>query len=211
MSAAKPYDNSRRERGTTLFEAELPAFAPIGRRYDELYRAYYAFTYQREHIAAERAFVAAIEQARDLAAAGSAAWGEVDRDLDARFGEKYRRLRQGIPPIFLNLAPASPAGHVQVLEMLVTGSRAALARMAAASNATDDPAVREAADWQPELPPGLGLLASSPIGEPLAGSGADDAGPRERLAGALARWPAWTDCRTNRARCPGTWRIGSRR
>ena len=84
---------------------------------------------------------------------GDADWRAVDRDLEARFGEKYRRLRSGVHPTFLKVAEASPAGLVQVLDLLAVGANGALARIAAASEAIDDPTVRAAAEWQPPMPP----------------------------------------------------------
>ncbi len=165
MSSAQPYESFHRAGGSTVFEADLPSLIGIGRRFDELARAYHGFRYSREHVSAEQAFVAAIEEARARAAAGQSSWGELVADLEGRFGEKFRRLRLGIPGLFLKSAEASPVGAAKVFEMLVTSARSTLARVAGDSDALDDPAVRAAAEWQPELP--VNLLESSGIGEPL--------------------------------------------
>ena len=41
MPSPKPYDSARREGGSTVFLADLPALAGIGRRFDELYDTYF--------------------------------------------------------------------------------------------------------------------------------------------------------------------------
>jgi len=153
MSPSQPYDTVHREDGSAIFDGDLPALARIGRRYDELYQAYYHFTYPREYLETEQAFVKAIEDAGERAARGDGNWTAIDNDLETRFGKSYRRLRSLLPSIFLDAAKRSRPGLVQCLQMLVTSAKAELARRASASDTSDEPGLRAAAAWQPPVPP----------------------------------------------------------
>jgi hypothetical protein len=153
MSTSQPYDTVRREDGSAIFIADLPAFASIGRRFGELSHAYHHFQYPRAYLKGEQVFVRAIAEAGERAATGEVDWIAINDDLEKRFGAKYQRLRSLAPPMLIDAAKWSQQGLVQCLQTLVTSARGELARKARASDIADDPMLSAAAAWQPRVVP----------------------------------------------------------
>jgi hypothetical protein len=183
MSTSQPYDTVRREDGSAIFSADLPAFASIGRRYDELYDAYYRFQYPREYLKRELEFVQAMEVAGQQAASGGVDWIEINDDLARRFGAKYRRLRSLVPSMLVDAARLSQQGLVQCIQNLVTSARGQLARKAKASDTSDDPTLRAAAAWQP--PPVPNPLESPQFRAQMENWKTADPNAGERIAGIM--------------------------
>jgi hypothetical protein len=100
MAGRKPYDEIRVEEGRAYFVAELPAFALIGQRFDEISKAYYstgsavASTTQRGASKSELALAvkAAVERVRQ----GRQDWRTVEADLEKQFGDQYWDLKFGV-------------------------------------------------------------------------------------------------------------------
>jgi hypothetical protein len=188
MSGAKPYDQCRRERGAVVFEADLPAFASFGRRYDELYNAYYHFRYSRADVEAARAFARAVEDAAERALSREGDWKEIEPDLERRFGETYRRLRSSLLSFTDQFARTSAEGLAHGLKLLVVQAKSDLATKI---NACDDPGAADPpVERQAATPPRADLTTSDRARgepEPSRETVPDDQGGLEQALSSMAR------------------------
>jgi hypothetical protein len=130
MSRPRPYDDARREGGSSVFIAELPAFAAIGRRFDELYDAYFDFEYPSEHLAEEREFIAGLEEAAARAGRRGSDWKAIEPELEARFGAKYRDLKGSYDAMLRRAVDLSPQTLSQFLGVMAGKAKAILAHKA---------------------------------------------------------------------------------
>jgi hypothetical protein len=183
MASSQPYDIVRRENGSTVFSGDLPAFAPIGRHYDELYETYFHFKYPRDYLKNELAFVRAIEEAGDRAVRQGGDWTAINQDLESRFGDKFRRLRSSIPPNFVDAARHSSQAVSQILQMVVVQARVELARKASESDTAGDSELQAAASWQPPAP--TDLLKSPQFLGQMDQWKSMDPGAGDRIAGIM--------------------------
>lgn len=126
----RPYERTFDDCGMLCFEAELPAFAAIGRRFEKLKLAYRSFSYPPGYAQEYRECVAAIKKA--VAHSKSCEhWAKSDTRLERRFG-MYRRIKLSVPSRFVDQSRRSNRGFRDYLRMLVASSEILLARVGGA-------------------------------------------------------------------------------
>jgi hypothetical protein len=93
----RPYNTAVRQGDSLVFEADLPAFAAIGRHYAEVEDARLDFSYSRESIDACTAYVDAVQQATAEALDGRRPWPEIVAEMSRRFPEEFPQSLDRVP------------------------------------------------------------------------------------------------------------------
>jgi hypothetical protein len=119
---SRPYDAVARDGGSLVFEADLPAFAPIGRRYAEVEDARLDFSYTREYIDGWTAYVDAVQQATAEALAGRRPWPEIVAEMSRRYPEEFPRSLDRVPTYMLR-SRETTEGLKTYLEWLAQNAR----------------------------------------------------------------------------------------
>lgn len=119
---AYPYDSAERVDDSLVFLADLPAFAPIGRRYAEIEDARLDFTHSQEVLDYWTNYVAAYQQATADAIAGRRPWPEIVAEMSQRYPKEFPPSLDFAPPAVLKNRE-TPEGQKYYLEWIAQTNR----------------------------------------------------------------------------------------